>query len=197
MESPTRWCPVCETRGIPIVWGEPSDQVMRLADEGRVVVAGCTPTGLHPSHICAACYTGFNSSDRIYQREQGGRPVLGIGVWPHGRRPVRIEDNGSGWTVVVAGRGSMLIDREASTAFIPDVLENLLPWEIEEWVHRRGSDVTIERHPDGRWDVTVQVTSHVSALLLAKAWWRTLGRRPIETALELLASHAIWMPSPR
>jgi len=45
----TRWCPVCESRGIPIVSGEPTEQEMRLAHEGRVIIAGCTPIGLHPS----------------------------------------------------------------------------------------------------------------------------------------------------
>jgi hypothetical protein len=78
----TRWCPVCECRGIPIIWGEPSERVMRLADEGRIILAGCTPIGLHPSHACEVCHTEFVASDRIYQRETSGTHVLGIGVWP-------------------------------------------------------------------------------------------------------------------
>lgn len=127
LTTTARWCPVCEGRGVPIVWGEPSEYVVRLAEEGHAIIGGCTPIGLHPSHACRECETEFIASDRIYRRETGGDYVLGVGVWPHGRRPVRIEENDEGWTVVVAGEGSMLIAPEVISVVIGTVFQGIRP----------------------------------------------------------------------
>jgi hypothetical protein len=194
LDSKTRWCPVCEGRGIPIVWGEASQHVMRLAEEGKVIIAGCTPSGIHASHGCESCGAEFIASDRVYRREVRRVEVMGIGVWPHGRRPVRVEDNDEGWTVVVAGEGSMLIEREAAHVFFSEVFVGMSPWEIQEWVRRRGFEVVIEPGADGYLEIVISDLFHLFGLTLIKTWWRALGRAPVPKALERLGAHVVWLP---
>jgi hypothetical protein len=201
-ETTTRWCPVCEGKGIPIVWGYPSENVRRLADEGRVIIAGCMPIGIHPSHGCASCGSEFIATDRIYRREVLDQEVLGIGVWPHGRRPVRVEDHGgdhgvgvdAGWTVVVAGEGSMLIEVGAARVFFEDVFEGMSAWQMAEWVRRRGFDAVVQPGEAGSVEVSIHDQFNTLALTLIKTWWRALGRNPVPKALGRLGSHVVWLP---
>ncbi len=195
IESATRWCPVCENRGVPIVWGYPSRDLMQLADEGRVILAGCTPIGIHPSHGCASCGSEFIASERIYRREVHDDEVLGIGVWPHGRRPVRVEDHDQGWTVVIAGAGSMLVDLEAARIFFDDVFEGMSAWQMADWARRRGFDAVVGPGQAGGWELSIRDQFNTLALTLIKTWWRALGRNPVEKALERLGSHVVWLPS--
>jgi len=196
MIETTRWCPVCESPGVPIVWGEPTAHSMQLAEEGRVIIAGCTPLGIHPSHACAACDTEFIAADRVYKRETP-RSVLGIGVWPHGRRPVRIEENDEGWTAVVGGEGSMLIRREGIPVFIREVFEGMWPWEVERWITRRGFDAVVVQGEYAGWEIRVADVAQLFELTLVKHWWRSLGRNPVKAALDRLTSEdssPIWLP---
>ena len=194
VDRATRWCPVCESKGIPIVWGEPSESTMRLADEGRVIIGGCTPIGIHPSHGCAGCGSEFIASDRIYRRDVRDGHVIGIGVWPHGRRSVRIEDNDQGWTLVVAGEGSMLIGSAAAPVFSANVFEDMSVWQIADWARRRGVEVTVEPAPHGTWKMLIDDTFDVFWLTVGKLWWRSLGRGPVDKALERLGPHVVWLP---
>ena len=123
-----------------------------------------------------------------------GTHVLGIGVWPHGRRPVRIEDNDDGWTVVVGGEGSMLIGAGATPSFLGTVFGGMPLWEIEEWVARRGFTGEVAQNEGGEWELRLPDMADLFALILIKSWWRTLGRNPVETAIEQLLSNAIWLP---
>jgi hypothetical protein len=193
LENKTRWCPVCESRGIPIVWGEPSEHTMRLAEEGRVILAGCTPVGIHASHGCGSCDAEFIAYDRVYRRQVRDVEVIGIGVWPHGRRPVRVEDHDEGWTVVVAGEGSMIISREAAKPLFAGVFEDMSAWEIEEWVRRRGFDVSIESRANGWLEISISDPFRLFGLILVKTWWRTLGRGPVQQALERLGPDVVWL----
>ncbi|MGH8916518.1 MAG: hypothetical protein ACRDZM_18630 [Acidimicrobiia bacterium] len=196
----TRWCPVCEDRGVPILWGYPNAEHQEMADQGRVIIAGClVSTGLYPSHVCAFCQTEFIGTSRIYQRDNAGTDVFGIGVWPHGRRSVRIEANDQGWTVLVARRGEMLIDREAMRLIPDEVFDDMWPWEVEEWAGRRGFTIDVRPAADG-WSIETIEGGGFFELALIKTWWRSLGRKPVETALERLSgpiSSPIWLPETR
>jgi hypothetical protein len=193
LESKTRWCPVCESKGIPIVWGEPSEHTMRLAEEGTVILAGCTPVGIHATHGCGTCDAEFIGYDRVYRREVRGVEVMGIGVWPHGRRPVRVEDHDEGWTVVVTGEGSMLVNRDAAPVPFADVFEGMSAWEIEEWARRRGFDASLEPQANGWLEISISDPFRLFGLTLIKTWWRTLGRSPVAKALDGLGPHVIWL----
>jgi hypothetical protein len=167
---------------------------MRLAEEGRVILAGWTPIGIHASHGCGTCDAEFIGYDRIYRRELRGVEVMGIGVWPHGRRPVRVEDHDEGWTVTVVGEGSMLIGRDAAQTIFAGVFEDMTAWEIEEWVRRRGFDVSIESQANGWLELSISDPFRVFGLTLIKTWWRNLGRSPVKKALGRLGPDVIWLP---
>ena len=167
-----------------------------MAEQGRVILAGCVVTGMYPSHVCAGCACEFIASSRIYQRQHTGADVFGVGVWPHGRRSVRIEANDDGWAVMVAGQGSMLVDRHALMVIPNDVFEDMWPWEVEEWAARRGF-VVDARPADEGWELQVGEGGGFFELLLIKAWWRSLGRSAAETAIERLScevSSPVWLP---
>jgi len=169
-----------------------------MADEGRVVIGGCTPIGPHPSHVCTDCDAEFIASDRVYRRGHSDAFVIGVAVWPHGRRSVRIEAIDEGWVALIAGKGSMLIDRSAIEVFIGGVFEDMWPWEVQEWVNRRGFAAEVGQSPDGGWQITVPDVAQLFELILIKAWWRNLGRSPVESALDGLTtwdSSPIWLPS--
>jgi hypothetical protein len=166
---------------------------MRLAEEGRVILAGCTPIGIHASHGCDTCDAEFIGSDRLYRREVGGVEVMGIGVWPHGRHPVRVEDHDEGWTVVADGQGSMLISRDAAQVIFLDVFEGMSAWEIEEWARRRGFDASIESRANGWLEVSISDPFRVFGLTLIKTWWRALGRQTVQQALDRLGPNVIWL----
>ena len=196
LSESTRWCPVCEGRGLPIVWGHPSDEHQEMAEQGRVILAGVVVAGMHPSHVCIECAAEFIASSRIYQREYAGTDIYGIGVWPHGRRSVRIESVDHGWTVLVAGQGSMLIDRHAMKVFPSDVFEDKWPWEVEEWAARRGFVVDVRPEDEG-WAIQVIEGGGFFELMLIKTWWRSHGRKAVDTALDRLScelSSPVWLP---
>jgi hypothetical protein len=196
LSETTRWCPVCEDRGIPVIWGYPTAEHEQLADQGRVILAGCVVAGMRPSHVCGNCACEFIASDRIYQREHAGRDIYGVGVWPHGRRSVRIEANDQGWAVMIAEEGSMLIDRHALMVIPQDVFEDMWPWEVEEWASRRGFGVEA-RPADEGWILEVGEGGGFFELVLIKTWWRSLGRNPVKTAIDRLScevSSPVWLP---
>lgn len=196
LDLTTRWCPVCEGRGVPIVWGEPNRHARELADQGQVVIAGCVVAGMCPSHVCADCTAEFIASSRIYQRDQAGTDVFGIGVWPHGRRSVRIEGHPQGWTAVVSGAGSMLIDRSSLSVLLDEVFAEMWPWEVQEWASRRGFTAEVRPHSGG-WEISLPEASGFFELTVVKTWWRNLGRSPVITALEKLSSDTVgplWLP---
>jgi hypothetical protein len=149
--------------------------------------------GLHPSHGCGHCGTEFIASDRIYRREVGNDEIIGIGVWPHGRRPVRVEDHDQGWTIVVAGEGSMLVYGEAGPLFFAEVFEGIGPWEVEGWARRRGFEAIIEQSEEGTWEVGIHDPYRVFGLTLVKTWWRALGKDPVAKALERLGGDVVWL----
>lgn len=199
LDLSTRWCPVCEERGVPIIWGDPSADAQELAAQGEVIIAGCVVSGMYPSHVCADCSAEFIASSRIYQRDHGGTDVFGIGAWPHGRRSVRIEGHAQGWTVIVAGTGSMLIDRTALQFMLDEVFAEMWPWEVQEWANRRGFAAEVRPNSRG-WDIELPEASGFFELTVVKAWWRRLGRNPVATALERLSSDSpapLWLPQRR
>jgi hypothetical protein len=99
-----------------------------------------------------------------------------------------------GWTIVVAGEGSMLVEERAAGVFFPDVFDGMGPWDIEDWVGRRGFEAFVEPRGEGGWEVSIQDPFHLFGLTLVKTWWRALGRDPVEKALGRLADHVVWLP---
>lgn len=149
-----------------------------------------------PSHVCTECGAEFIASDRIYRREAAGGDVCGIGVWPHGRRPVRVEDNDDGWTIVVAGEGSMLINHHAMSVIPDEVFTEMWPWEAEEWASRRGFDIDVRSTARG-WEIVPGRHAGFFSLVVIKTWWRSLGRSPVATAIDRLSceiSSPVWLP---
>lgn len=192
----TRWCPVCEHPGVAVVWGYPSDSSRRLAEQGQVILAGCHAEGMAPSHICRGCDGEFIAANRLYQRLHAGTEVYGVAVWPHGRRSVRIEANQPGWTVMIDGVGAMLLNDHDLPVFVDDMFHNMGPREVQGWASRRGFPAEIALDEDG-WSLNVKDGAGFFELLLIKAWWRNLGRYPVEAAIERLSCHVsspVWLP---
>ena len=192
----TRWCPTCESPGTPIMWGYPTEMALQQADQGRVILGGCVVTEPHPSHLCDTCGTEFIAANRLYKRQPAGTEVYGVAVWPHGRRSVRVEANDGGWTVMVDGEGSMLINRHAMTVIPNNVFEGMWPWEVQSWATKRGFPAQVELIETGA-SLRVGEAANLFELLLIKTWWRSLGRSPLESAIDRLSSEAsspIWLP---
>lgn len=193
----TRWCPVCGGRGVSIVWGYPTDETMRRAEAGDVVLGGCVvTTEVTPSHECTECPTEFVARNMLYRRVFGDREVYGIGVWPHGRRRVRIEVADEGSIVLVEGKGPMLLNEHDFTAVMNELFADWWPWDVQAWVTKRGFPATVLPTETG-WSLNVGEGGPFVELLLFKTWWRGLGRGAVNKAIERLtceASSPIWIP---
>lgn len=180
-----------------MVWGKPSARELALSNQGRVILAGLVAATTAPTHVCSGCATEFIATNRIYRRAQDGDFVFGVSVWPHGRRQVRIEATTAVWTIVVEGEGSMLVDRRADAVFPAEVFDGMWPWEVEKWARRRGCPVEAVAGEE-MWTIKVPEDS-LFELVVAKAWWRTLGRNPVEKAIEQLSREPLspmWLPDP-
>lgn len=182
--------------GTRIVWGYPTEDDERLADEGQVILGGCVvETGVAPSHECGACGSEFIASNMLYRRTFSDGEVFGVGVWPHGRSRVRIEETGDGWLAAVERKGSMLLGEHDFATAMNDVFADWWPWEVQDWASRRGFPAEVEPTETG-WSLVVREGGPFVELLLLKTWWRSLGRSPIDKAIERLScevSSPIWM----
>ena len=89
----------------------------------------------------------------------------------------------------------MLVEERAAGVFFPDVFDGMGPWDIEDWVGRRGFEAFVEPRGEGGWEVSIQDPFHLFGLTLVKTWWRALGRDPVEKALGRLADHVVWLPT--
>ena len=88
----------------------------------------------------------------------------------------------------------MLIGSAAAPVFSANVFEDMSVWQIADWARRRGVEVTVEPAPHGTWKMLIDDTFDVFCLTVGKLWWRSLGRGPVDKALERLGPHVVWLP---
>lgn len=54
-------CPECgSSRVVPIVYGYPTDETFKKADEGRVALGGCVVSPSNPRWQCLDCETAIH-----------------------------------------------------------------------------------------------------------------------------------------
>lgn len=52
-------CPFCGGKTVNIVYGEPDEETMQLAEEEKVVLGGCCITEEDPAWACLSCKADF------------------------------------------------------------------------------------------------------------------------------------------
>lgn len=163
-----RWCPVCESPGIPVTQGTGS-----IEGEDLVAVSRDLP-GIEPSHVCSECPTFFRSRDRFYLTALDRRGIHGIAVWPHGERPLSIEIGEEGMVATFHDGASVLISRDDAHFVSTDFFRGLDEQEVEDWACRRGFGLRLVPAPEmGVADLVVDRPGPHFILRVTKSWFQS------------------------
>lgn len=176
----TRWCPVCESPGIPVVQGRGPG-----SSADAVQVSRDLP-GIEPTHFCTRCPTFFRSRDRFYLTAQHGDGVHGISVWPHGERHLSIEVGEEGLLLTFHDSASVLVSRHDSSRIAGDFFGSRCSDDITAWGRRRGFDVRVVPVSDMTAELRVDPPGPHFVLLVTKAWFRWNEVRSTEDGVDLL-----------
>ena len=69
----SRYCPACNTRGIPVIYGMPSSDLHQAVEQGLIALGGCIVRGDEDSTWwCPDCEESFAGPDR--RRAEGESP---------------------------------------------------------------------------------------------------------------------------
>lgn len=187
----TRWCPVCESRGRPVVQGELSIRDVEALRTGAAVRVRDRLPGITPSHMCAHCPTFFRSDDRFYLSARHDENVHGIAVWPHGRARVRIELAGRGMAFVFGDTTWALLRPDDVTEVTTDFFWGSGRREIISWSSRRGFSIRLAPDGEGRAAIRVDPPGPHFGLLVAKTWAQENALRNADFTLSTLAELGI------
>lgn len=179
----TRWCPVCESPGIPVAQGTgPFDGQQLLA------VSRDLP-GIEPSHVCSQCPTFFRSRDRFYLTALDGQGIHGISVWPHRESPLVIEIGDEGLFATFRDGASVLVSRDDAHLILTDFFRGLTEREIEAWASRRGFGLRlVPASQQGIADLVVDRPGPHFVLRVTKSWFQLQDIRCTEAGIDHLES---------
>lgn len=174
----TRWCPVCESPGIPVAQGTDS-----LNGQELLAVSRDLP-GIEPSHVCSQCPTFFRGRDRFYLTALDGRGIHGIAVWPHRERPLSIEIGEEGMVATFHDGASVLISRDDAHHVPSDFFRGLTERDIEAWASRRGFGLRlVPAAQPGVADLVVDRPGPHFILRVTKSWFHSNDIRCTEDAI--------------
>lgn len=179
----TRWCPVCESPGVPVV--RRHDERDELAE---VVEVSSDLPGIDPSHFCSRCPTFFRSKDRFFLTARHGVGVHGITVWPHGERHLSIEVGEDGLVATFHDGASVLISRDDMTYVATNFFQRSSEREIETWARRRGFGLRVVTARAGTADLVVDRPGPHFMLLVFKSWFQIHEIRHTEDGIDHLES---------
>jgi hypothetical protein len=116
----TRWCPICESPGKPVLRGSLSTAEINAIQKGNAVRVGKRLPDIEPTHFCSLCPTFFRWRDRFYLTARGEKGVHGIGVWPHRQARVRIEMAADGVVFLFGNTNWILADNDTFQRVVSD-----------------------------------------------------------------------------
>lgn len=178
----TRWCPVCESPGLPVTRGEDGGG-------GEAVEVSRDLPGIDPTHFCSRCPTFFRSRDRFYLTAQHEIGVHGIAVWPHHDRHVAIEVGEAGLVACFEDGATVLISRDDTSHISTSFFRTLTEREIVRWAARRGFELRLVPTPQpGVADLVVDRSGPHFMLVVTKAWFQSQEIRRTEDGIYSLES---------
>jgi hypothetical protein len=87
-----RVCPECRREdSVPLLWGLPDFEAMRLAERGQVALGGCMVMGENPAFACRSCGLEWGREDDPTADEQELADLLGV------RHVDVVRALGAGW----------------------------------------------------------------------------------------------------
>lgn len=183
----TRWCPICEGPGRPVVQGTVTTHDAQALRSGAAVRVRERIPGISPSHMCTRCPTFFGHRDRFYLTARHETSTYGIAVRPHRRARLRIElvDDGLGF-LFPDGSWILLPDGDFPK-ILSDYFSGYQGMEIIGWSSRRGFDVRLTTLEPGALQLKVDPPGPRFPLLVAKTWARDNELRRADHCAETLS----------
>lgn len=178
----TRWCPICESPGKPVLRGSLSDDDMTAIQMGAAVRVGKRLPDIEPTHLCSLCPTFFRWRDRFYLTARREKGVHGIGVWPHRQARVRIEMAADGVVFLFGNTNWILANNDTFQRVVSDFFWGHGQREIITWARRRGFKVRLVPTGNGQARLKVDPGGCHFPLLVVKSWAQANDIRDSEVA---------------
>lgn len=67
--TPKADCPYCGRSAIPILWGKPSKEGEKWAQDGKVILGGCMMSSTSPSHQCSNGHSFITAEEKTRREE--------------------------------------------------------------------------------------------------------------------------------
>lgn len=180
----TRWCPVCESPGVPVARDDETGDD-ETGNAMAVSVSRDLP-GIDPSHLCSRCPTFFRSRDRFYLTGQHGAGIYGIAVWPHREPHLSIEVGQDGLVATFHDGASVLIAKDDANLIATDFFRRSSADGIVAWARRRGFGLEVVGAGVGIADLVVDTPGPHFILVATKAWFQARDVRCIEDGIDWL-----------